>query len=65
VNQVRSGVSLVTGVAGIPGSIRTIPGLGSRDLVFEDDLNKGSIYVSARPEGLSGPTMFTIALVHR
>ncbi len=65
VNTVRSGVSMVSGVASIPGTIRMIPGLASRDLVFEDDVKQASTYVSAKPDGLTGPAIFSIALVHR
>jgi hypothetical protein len=64
VSGMRSGISLVTSIASIPGSVTSIPGI-SRDLVFEDDIKTGSAYVSAKPEGLSGPVIFSITLVHR
>jgi Domain of unknown function (DUF4384) len=63
-NQVRSGVSMVNGVASIPASVARIPGI-SRDLVFEDDVKHGATYVSSKPDGSGSPTIFTIALVHR
>jgi hypothetical protein len=64
VSGVKSGISLVGGIASIPRDVTSIPGL-SRDLVFEDDLKTGTAYISTKPEALSGPVIFSIALVHR
>jgi hypothetical protein len=65
VSKVRSGISTVTNVTSLPRDVSRIPGLGSRDLVFEDDLRQGASFVSSKADGLSGPAIFSIALLHR
>jgi hypothetical protein len=71
VGKVQSGISLGNEIRRLPRDVtRIIPGLGSKDLVFEDDLVQGASYVSTLPAstlpaGTGDPVIFTVVLVHR